>query len=178
MPDPLPLLAEIFRGIKSGRHWSFPDEEFVAMNGPLFDSYRDYFSQIQLSLHRDPRGFIYALDEDASVKGNLSVSSYVVFAAVWIEALADQGADVIRTILDKSHSFSELPHFSSLIHEKHLVAAGISSPDKLRGVVGDLIRLGVCTQVSEDRFQMRPGFHRFLDVCLHETARDAQPIEP
>lgn len=170
----LPNLAAIFRGIKAGRHWCFGDLEYSDLNGGLFDAYRDFFGQLNLTLHRDPRGFVFATDEDADDdKGNDRISKYVVLTAVWVDALADQGRDIGKSIFADRQRVEDLPHFASEGYRRSMEQVGISSLDELQGILKGLERQGFVDWSSDGRFTPRPAFHRFLDVCLAaKTATD------
>ena len=72
----LPQIAAIFRGIKAGRHWGFGDAEYDDLNGELFDQYQAFFAQLELNLHRDARGFIYATSDDDDTKGSGDKANY------------------------------------------------------------------------------------------------------
>lgn len=90
----LPQLAAIFRGIKAGRHWCFGDPDYDELNSVLFDHYQAFFAQLELNLHRDARGFIYATSDDDDHKGSDQITGFVVFTVVWLDAIADAGEDI------------------------------------------------------------------------------------
>lgn len=66
----LPQLAAIFRGIKAGRHWCFGDAEYADLSGERFEDYKAFFAQLELTLHRDTRGFVFATADDDDYKGS------------------------------------------------------------------------------------------------------------
>ncbi|MBK8477269.1 MAG: hypothetical protein IPL39_13515 [Opitutaceae bacterium] len=170
-PPPLPLLSTIFRGIKAGRHWCFGDPEYAELNGELFEAYRTFFAQLDLTLHRDPRGFVYAIDEDSDAeKGTERITKYVVLTAVWVDALADQGRDIGTAIFAQRQRVEDLPHFTTEAHRRLLNQVGIGSIDDLQNTLKTLERYGFVNWTIDGRFSPQPAFHRFLDVCLAAKA--------
>lgn len=178
--QPLPRIAEVFRGIKAGRHWCFGDPEFDDLNGPLFEDYRAFFQQLELTLHRDPRGFVYATSADDDYKGNDSITRLVVFTAVWVDAAADAGRDIASSVFSSAQAVADLPHLAGDAHRRILGQIGITEPEHLAATIRQLERLGMADVDSAGRFTMRPAYHRLLDVCLRaaDSAESAaKPIE-
>lgn len=173
----LPRIAEVFRGIKAGRHWCFGDPEFDELNGPLFEEYRAFFKQLELTLHRDARGFVYATSDDDDHKGSDSITRLVVFTAVWVDAAADAGRDIAGSVFAPHQTIADLPHFGSDAHRRTLKQVEITEPDHLASVIKQLERLGMAEIDSSGRFTLRAAFHRLLDVCLAEadTAENSPP---
>jgi hypothetical protein len=164
----LPQLATIFRGIKAGRHWGFGDPEYDDLNGPLFDDYRAFFAQLELNLHRDARGFIYATADDDDYKGSDSITKFVVFTAVWVDATADAGEDIGKTLFAPNQSITDLPHFTADAHRRALKQVSIETHADLTATLRSMERLGLVEMDGVGRFSPRAAFHRLLDVCLGE----------
>ena len=177
-PTPLPRIAEVFRGIKTGRHWCFGDPEFDDLNGPLFEDYRAFFRQLELKLHRDARGFVYATSDDDDHKGSDSVTRLVVFTAVWVDAAADAGRDIAASVFAPHQIIADLPHFSSDAHRRVLKQVEITDPEHLTSAIKQLERLGMAEIDGGGRFTIRAAFHRLLDVCLGAADSRETPSEP
>lgn len=173
-PD-LPQIAAIFRGIKTGKHWCFGDPEYDDLSGELFERYRAFFSQLELTLHRDARGFIYATADDDDHKGSELVTRLVIFTAVWIDATADAGEDIGRSLFAPQQAIADLPHLRSESHRRALAQVGIVSADDLHGMIRAMERLGLAEFEGPARFTLRVAFHRLLDVCLEASGRDDPP---
>ena len=174
----LPRIAEVFRGVKTGRHWCFGDPEFDDLNGPLFEDYRAFFQQLELTLHRDPRGFIFATSDDDDYKGNDSITRLVVFTAVWVDAAADAGRDIATSVFAPAQTTADLPHFGADAHRRVLSQIGITEPDHLQTTIRQLERLGMAEFDSTGRFTMRPAYHRLLDVCLRAAENAEESSAP
>lgn len=179
-PAVLPNLAAVFRGIKAGRHWCFGDPEYSDLCGELFEAYKAFFSQLNLTLHRDARGFVYATDEDSDDdKGNDRITKYVVLTAVWVDALADQGRDIGKSIFAEHQRIEDIPHLSTEAHRRLMEQVGINSADELLNTIRSLERFGFVEVDNDGRFTPRPAFHRFLDVCLAaRTAAEGVTQQP
>lgn len=182
----LPNLPAVFRGIKSGHHWCFGDAEYGELN-ERFDEYRAFFGSLELNLHRDPRGFIYATTDESDYKGSERITRFVVFTAVWVDAAADEGADLAARLFAPHQRLTELPHLAGESHRRAMAQIGVQSVDDLRDVVRDLERLGLVEIDSQGLFSLRPAFHRLLDVCLEAgravespgpTARKSENSDP
>jgi len=178
-PAQLPQLAVIFRGIKAGKHWCFGDSEYDDLNSVLFDQYQTFFELLELNLHRDTRGFIYATSDDDDYKGSDSITRFVVFTAVWVDAVADVGEDIGKTLFSPNHVIADLPHFASDSHRRSLKQVGIESIADLTTTLRSLERLGLLEMDGAGRFSLRASFHRLLDVCLEVGgAPETKTISP
>ena len=165
-PSPLPQIAAIFRGIKTGKHWCFGDPEYPDLSGERFEDYKAFFAQLELTLHRDSRGFVYATADDDDYKGSNLITKFVVFTAVWVDALADAGLDIGKTLFAHRLSIADLPHLNAESHRRILDQVAIRSTSDLTDMLKSLERLGLLDWDGQDRFTLRPAFHRLLDVCL------------
>jgi hypothetical protein len=178
----LPQLAAIFRGIKAGRHWCFGDAEYADLSGERFEDYKAFFAQLELTLHRDARGFVYATADDDDYKGSKVITRFVVFTAVWVDALADSGADIGSALFTPRQSVDDLPHLNAESHRRILDQVDIRTPGDLQETLKNLERLGFLEWNSEGRFTLRAAFNRLLDVCRNTQARStesaATPHEP
>ncbi len=174
--DQLPRIAAIFRGIKAGRHWCFGDPEYSDLNGELFDRYKEFFAQLELNLHRDPRGFVYGTSDDDDYKGSDTITRFVVFTAVWVDVIADRGDDLGKALFAPNQTISSLPHLGADAHRRVLKEVGIETQDDLVNTLRSLERLGFTDIDSLDRFTLRPAFHRLLDVCLHSATATPPPV--
>lgn len=163
--DPLPQLSAIFRGIKAGKHWCFGDPEFDDLNGVFFEQYKAFFAQLDLNLHRDVRGFVYATSDDDDYKGSDSITRFVVFTAVWVDAIADAGADIGKALFAPGQVIADLPHFAGDSHRRSLKQVGIETESDLTATLRSLERLGFVDMDGSGRFSLRASFHRLLDVC-------------
>jgi hypothetical protein len=163
----LPALRKLFDELKSGRHWSFGDDAYPELSGENFPHYAQFFSQIGIKLESDPRGFYFAtLDkDDDSMIANKTATSFILFAAIWIEAIADRGLNIHAEIFQKEHRPDQLPHFSAENHRRLMTEAGMASPDDLERLLGALNRMGFINLLTSGAFQVRAPFHRLLDVC-------------
>lgn len=163
----LPALRKVFDELKSGRHWSFGDDVYPELSGENFPHYAQFFSQIGIKLESDPRGFFFAtLDkDDDAMSANKTATSFILFAAIWIEAIADRGQNIHAEIFQKEHRLDQLPHFSAENHRRLMTEAGITSPDDLERLLGALNRMGFINLLTNGSFQVRAPFHRLLDVC-------------
>lgn len=171
----LPQIAAIFRGIKAGRHWCFGDLEYDDLNGELFDQYQAFFAQLELNLHRDARGFIYATSDDDDTKGSGQITTFVVFTAVWVDAVADAGEDVGQTLFASQQLVSDLPHLRAEAHRRALAQVGIQTTGDLEKTLRSMSRLGLVDLDGQGRFTLRAAFNRLLDVCLDEARRPTNP---
>ena len=163
----LPALRRLFDELKSGRHWSFGDEVYSELSGEKFPHYAQFFSQVGIKLESDPRGFFFAtLDkDDDSATANKMATSFILFTAIWIEAIADRGLNIHAEIFQKEHQPDQLPHFSAENHRRLMAEAGMASADDLERLLGALNRMGFINLSTNGVFQVRAPFHRFLDVC-------------
>jgi hypothetical protein len=173
-PASLPHISAIFRGIKSGRHWCFGDPEYDDLNSDLFEQYQAFFAQLDLTLHRDPRGFVYAACDDEEIKASGMVGDFIVFTAVWVDALADAGEDVGRALFQPNQLVADLPHFKAEAHRRSLAQYGIANQGDLLRVLRSMERLGLADLDGQGRFSLRAAFLRLLDVC-QQAARTTEP---
>lgn len=171
----LPQLAAIFRGIKVGRHWCFGDPEYDDLNSALFDQYQAFFAQLELNLHRDARGFIYATSDDDDYKGSDQITCFVVFTAVWVEAAADAGEDIGKSLFAPNQVVADLPHLRADAHRRALAQVGILSVADLQSTLRRMERLGLVEMSGPDRFSLRAAFNRLLDVCL-DAGKNAEAL--
>lgn len=169
-PAPLPQLVAIFRGIKAGQHWCFGDREYADLSGERFDEYKAFFAQLELTLHRDARGFIYATADDDDYKGSNMITKFVVFTAVWVDAVADAGLDIGKTLFEPRQSVADLPHLNADAHRRILEQVAIRTPGELQDTLKNLERLGFLEWDGQGRFTLRASFNRLLDVCLNAQA--------
>lgn len=175
----LPALRKIFDELKSGRHWSFGDDAYPELISENFSHYADYFSQIGIKLESDPRGFFFAtLDKDEEVViANKTATSFVLFTAIWIEAVADHGLHIHAEIFQKEHRPDLLPHFSAENHRRLMTEAGMATPDDLERLLSALNRMGFINFLTNGAFQVRAPFHRLLDVCQEYGKPTVKPVE-
>jgi hypothetical protein len=177
-PTPsLPQLAAIFRGIKAGRHWCFGDQEYDDLNSDLFDRYQAFFAQLELNLHRDGRGFIFATSDDDDHKGSDQITCFVVFTAVWVDAAADAGEDIGKSLFAPNQVVGDLPHLRADAHRRSLAQVGILSVADLHSTLRKMERLGLVEMNGQDRFSLRTAFNRLLDVCLAAGKKSEAPAE-
>ena len=169
----LPQIAAIFRGIKAGRHWCFGDPEYDDLNSVLFDQYQAFFAQLELNLHRDARGFIYATSDDDDHKGSDQITCFVVFTAVWVDAVADAGEDIGKSLFAPNQVVADLPHLRGDSHRRSLAQVGILSVADLHSTLRRMERLGLVEMNGVDRFSLRAAFNRLLDVCLEAGQKTA-----
>lgn len=170
----LPQLAAIFRGIKAGRHWCFGDAEYADLSGERFEDYKAFFAQLELTLHRDTRGFVFATADDDDYKGSNLITRFVVFTAVWVDAMADEGTDIGNALFAAHQSVEDLPHLNAESHRRILDQVGIRTPDDLQDTLKSLERLGFLEWNSEGRFTLRAAFNRLLDVCRNSQAQTTE----
>ncbi len=163
---PLPELAAIFRGIKTGHHWCFGDPEYAELSGERFDDYQTFFAQLELNLHRDSRGFIYAISDDEDYRGTDQITKFVVFTAIWVDAVADTGVDIGQALFQPNQSVADLPHLNAEAHRRILALVGVNEASDLVNTLRSMERLGLLNLDGQDRFSLRAAFHRLLDVCL------------
>lgn len=175
---PLTNLAQIFRGIKAGRHWCFGDPEYADLNSKRFDAYKGYFGQIGIEIHRDDRGFIFATVSEEDSRPSQVVSSLVVFAAFWVEHLSDKGLDIHRTLFEGSHFIDDLPHLTALNHRSALEQAGLNTAAGIKTTLGHLDRMGFIDLSASGRFTLRRSFLRLLDVCPQYVSTAPGAEEP
>lgn len=155
----------------------FWEPEYDDLNGALFDQYQAFFGQLELKLQRDARGFVYATSDDDDYKGSDSITRFVVFTAVWVDAIADAGEDIGKSLFLPNQVIADLPHLSSDSHRRTLKQVGIETVADLTSTLRSLERLGFVEIDSSGRFSLRASFHRLLDVCRDaSTAPDAQRI--
>lgn len=166
----LPQLAAIFRGIKTGHHWCFGDPEYADLSGERFEDYKAFFAQLELTLHRDSRGFIFATSDDDDYKGSDQITRFVVFTAIWVDAVADVGDDIGQTLFAPDHSAADLPHLHADAYRRNLAEVGVNTDGDLLTVLRGMERLGFLVLDAEGRFSLREAFHRLLDVCLNARA--------
>ncbi len=174
-PDQLPQIAAIFRGIKAGKHWCFGDPEYDDLNGALFERYQAFFSQLDLKLHRDGRGFVFATSDDDDYKGSDLITRFVVFTAVWVDAVADSGEDIGKALFARNQVIADLPHFVADSHRRLLKQVGIENVAELTATLRSMERLGFVEIDGSGRFSLRVSFHRILDVCRDEAAAPDAP---
>lgn len=174
-PSPLPQIAAIFRGIKAGQHWCFSDPEYADLSGERFDDYKAFFAQLELTLHRDARGFVYATADDDDYKGSNLITKFVVFTAVWVDAVADEGLDIGKTLFASRQSVTDLPHLNADAHRRILEQVAIRTPGDLHDTLKSLERLGFLEWDGQERFTLRAAFNRLLDVCLNAQATATDP---
>lgn len=165
-PTPLPQLAAIFRGIKTGHHWCFGDPEYADLSGERFDEYKAFFAQLDLNLHRDSRGFIYAVSDDDDYRGTDQITKFVVFTAIWVDATADTGEDIGQALFKPDQSVADLPHLNAEGHRRILALVGVNETSDLVNTLRAMERLGLLNLDGQERFTLRASFHRLLDVCL------------
>jgi len=174
-PSPLPEIAAIFRGIKAGHHWCFGDPEYSDLSGERFEDYKAFFAQLELTLYRDARGFVYATADDDDYKGSNLITKFVVFTAVWVDAVADEGLDIGKTLFASRQSVVDLPHLNADAHRRILEQVAIRTPGDLNDTLKSLERLGFLEWDGQERFTLRAAFNRLLDVCLNAQAPTADP---
>lgn len=174
-PSPLPQIAAIFRGIKAGQHWCFGDPEYADLSGERFDDYKAFFAQLELTLHRDARGFVYATADDDDYKGSNLITKFVVFTAVWVDAVADEGLDIGKTLFASRQSVADLPHLNADSHRRILEQVAIRTPADLTDTLKSLERLGFLEWDGQERFTLRAAFNRLLDVCLNTQTPATDP---
>jgi len=175
-PDDLSAVASIFRGIKAGHHWCFGDQDYTDLN-ERFDAYAAFFARLELTLHRDGRGFIFATSNDGDHKGSEQITRFVVFTSVWIDAVADEGDDIGKRLFAEKQLVADLPHLRAEAHRRVLTLVGVSSPDDLLGVLRAMERFGLVELEGQTRFSLRVSFNRLLDVCLDAGRRAEAPSE-
>ncbi len=171
----LPQLAAIFRGIKAGRHWCFGDAEYSDLSGERFEDYKAFFAQLELTLHRDTRGFVYATADDDDYKGSNLITRFVVFTAVWVDAMADEGADIGNVLFAAHQSVDDLPHLNAESHRRILDQVGIRTLIDLNDTLKSFERLGFLEWNSEGRFTLTAAFNRLLDVCRNSQGATTEP---
>ena len=185
----LPALRQIFEELKSGRHWTHGDDVYSELSGPNFDAYANWFSLIGIQLHRDHRGFCHAtLDKDDDISAlnspaTKTASSLVLFTAIWIEALADQGKNIHEEIFHKEKHFIEtLPHLATENHRLLMANAELASPEEFTRLLSTMHRLGFVQLFPDNAFRVRAPFHRLLDICQEygrpPSAADSANTQP
>ena len=98
-----------------------------------------------------------------------------VFVFILIESLSDQGEPVVDTLMTRTFSVPDLPHFKSARYRAYLKEASATSDDDLRKIVGHLERFGFVQRQTDDSFSFRTPAYRFFDVCIDILNRDEAP---
>lgn len=149
------------------RHWCFGDPEYADLSGERFEDYKAFFAQLELTLHRDSRGFIFSTSDDDDYKGSDQITRFVIFTAIWVDAVADAGDDIGQTLFAPDHSVADLPHLHADAYRRNLAEVGVNTTTDLLTVLRGMERLGFLVLDTEGRFTVREPFHRLLDVCLN-----------
>jgi hypothetical protein len=95
-----------------------------------------------------------------------------VFVFILIEFLSDQGESVVDTLMTRTFSVVDLPHFKSARYRAYLKEAGISREDDLHGLLRQLERFGFVQRNTDNTFNFRAPAYRFFDICIEILNRD------
>ena len=173
MPDPspfaLPMLEEIFNELRRGRHICAADDKVYRALRDNLDAFQDLFSHLGFKLQAHQRDFFYFRGQDSL---SPQASRMAVFVFILIEFLSDQGEPVVDTLMTRTFSVVDLPHFKSARYRAYLKEAGISGEDDLNGLLRQLERFGFIQRNTDNTFNFRAPAYRFFDVCIEILNRD------
>ena len=158
-----PHLQELFEKLKGGYHVSHEDGLMHAALMQRTDDYAEYFGAIGLKLVRHERDFFYFESEEGTSD---YLPKVAVFCYILIDHTANLGLPIEATLMGGTHSLRGLPHFTLDSYRAHLRQVDLLEPDKLRGVVSYLVRIGWAKWVSTDEFKILRPFCRVFERCL------------
>lgn len=171
----LPYLADIHTALRKGRHLTLEDGPLYEALASHYDAFNALFKGLGLTLVCHERGFFY-LEDDTAPK---SAQRMVLFAAILVETLDDQGINLDQELVDVRIDPDKLPH---LKHEKYRLAmeeVGVRDQDGLLKVLEAMKRYGLAEPV-DGLWRFRTSAHRLLDVMnmAGRVVRPAEAIEP
>ena len=173
MPDPspfaLPMLEEIFNELRRGRHICAADGKVYWALRDNLAAFQDLFGRLGFRLQAHQRDFFYFRGQDSL---SPQASRMAVFVFILIEFLSDQGEPVVDTLMTRTFSVVDLPHFKSARYRAYLKEAGISGEDDLNGLLRQLERFGFIQRNTDNTFNFRAPAYRFFDVCIEILNRD------
>ena len=162
-PFSLPHLSEVFESLRRGHHLCAEDGKLYWALRDNLAAYQDLFRHLGFRLEVHPRDFFYIRGRDSL---SPIASRMSVFVFILIEALADQGEQVVDTLMTRTFSIPELPHLKGARFRTYLKEAGATSEDDLRGIIRQLERFGFAQRLTDDTFRFRTPAYRFFDLCI------------
>jgi hypothetical protein len=165
----LPLLQAIFTDLRKGRHLCPEDGATYEALAAEPEAYTNLFSALGLHLVFHDRGFFY-LDDESSPR---SAQRMVLFTAILVESLDDQGVNLDEALTEIPIHPSRLPH---LQHEKYARVMGevnVNTEEDLLKVLDALKRYGLAEPQGDGTWRFRTSAYRLLDI-LAMAGRGAQ----
>jgi len=162
-PFALPLLDEIFNELRRGRHICAADGKVYWALRDNLDAFQDLFGRLGFRLQAHQRDFFYFRGQDSLSQ---QASRMAVFVFILIESLSDQGETVVDTLMTRTFSIVDLPHFKSTRYRAYLKEAGISEEDDLLNLLRQLERFGFIQRNADNSFNFRAPAYRFFDVSI------------
>ena len=163
-PDTFRNVREIYGNLIKGFHISRQQLNLYEELQELEEDYQVYFQQLGYKLISDPNGFYYFYhDETAQRSGK--TDSMLLFMAVTVDVLSDNGEAPYDKIINDDLSCSELKF---LIKEKHdeLILQqfeNVSCDDFVNKSIGHLETYGFA-QVDGDYLNFNTPIYRFLNA--------------
>lgn len=175
-PFDLPMLEEIFNELRRGRHLCAADGKLYWALRDNLEAFQDLFGRLGFHLQAHQRDFFYFRGQDSLSK---QASRMAVFVFILIEFLSDQGEQVVDTLMTRTFSVIDLPHFKSARYRAYLKEAEVSEEEDLQGLFRQLERYGFIQRNNDNSFNFRAPAYRFFDVCIEILNRDKgnQPQE-
>lgn len=168
----LPHLAEIFEGLRRGKHISARDGDFFQDLKRQWSLYESLFARLGFKLVRHTRDFFYFFDTTNFT--DLS-ARMAVFMFILVESLADKGESVEETVLTRRFAYKDLPHLQGERYQTYMQEAGITTAEDLAAIVRTMERFGFARRMDEETFAFEVPIYRFLDLCMDMAAKTSQP---
>lgn len=176
----LPMLKDVFTELRKGRHIGPEDAALYAALAGHREDYQNLFGGLGLDLVFHNRGFFY-LDDESSPR---TAQRMVLFAAILVEHLDDQGCNLDLDLTSVAIHPSALPHLKHEKYAKVMAEVDVSSEEALLKVLDSMKRYGLAAPAPDGSWRLRTAAYRLLDVLnlAGRTLRDAgeqpEPLEP
>lgn len=159
-PFALPMLQEIFTELRKGRHISIEDGALYTALAGNYESYKNLFTALGLTLVAHNRGFFYQ-DDDSSPR---TAQKMVLFMAILVEHLDDQGVNLDQDLSAIPIHPSKLPHLQVDKYARVMAEADVRTEEALLKVLESMNRYGIANPDPTGVWWLRTPAYRILDI--------------
>jgi len=159
-PFALPMLGEIFTELRKGRHLSIEDGPLYDALAANYETYKLLFTELRLDLVAHDRGFFY-VDDDTAPR---TAQRMVLFMAILVEHLDDQGVNLDRDLTQIPILPSKLPHLQQEKYAQVMAEVDVRNEEALVKVMEAMKRYGLASPDPTGVWRLRTSAYRILDI--------------
>ena len=162
-------LDSIFQLLSRGKHISIEEGEAWQLLNKSTSEYQEVFRALGFELVSDSRGYFYFHGSNRGLSDG--TEKLALFVYVLVDWLADNGDNIIESLLTKEFEASALPHLTNDRYKGYMSQVSISDQKELNSVIKNMSNLGFekIIEVEPTKFRFLSPVWRMLETCLNNN---------